>query len=59
MQLVVQIEPKPQGHLVIGSIIARIAKQVKDERLDRGDFTLRAPVKGKDIDYHVTWGLWP
>ena len=59
MQLVVNIEPKPQGHMVIGTIIDRIAKLVKDEHVDRGEFTLRAPAKGVDVDYKVTWGLWP
>lgn len=59
MQIVINIEPRPTGHLVIGTIVERIAKQIKVEHLDRDEFVLRAPSQGAEVDYKVTWGIWP
>lgn len=59
MQIVINIEPKPQGHLVIGTIVERITKAIMGERADRGEFVLRSTIKGEVVEHQVSWGIWP
>jgi hypothetical protein len=59
MQIVITVEPRPKGHLIIGSIIERIAKTVMGEHSDRGEFILRSSEGGEVIEHEVKWGIWP
>ena len=59
MQIVIEVEPRPKGYFVIGSIVERISRAIMHEREDTGEFVLRAPEGGEVVEHKVKWGVYP